>query len=915
MNGAKFLEVTSKIQSMKPDMAIITESEITVGDTPIVPGYTTFLPKMSESVLVRVIMFIKNEHHAEQIFTSALDIQMVAAKVGSSAFVGIYRQFSMVTKSGTVRSSVFESEQLNNIIEEVRAVSDRHKSLYLAGDFNLDIARADDPNYYKQHLLHRWTAFTEELGLRWSETGPTFMSDGIFNGEHRFSTIDHVYARTRYDVTSYVLPDLTSDHRPVLARVSGVQARKKRQTRQDRNWSAMDKDALEMFLLQWDWDTLLTCTNVNEAVSKLKEATTAAIDVAVPLKKYTTPNLDVRLKPDTRAAMKMRDKAKREGREHYKVLRNKVLKLVRRDFVQHNLNRIRQQGQKAAWQIVSEVSGKEKGSSLPLPNDCQTDREAATMANNYYIEKVNRLRENVNSHPIATAEMPKDTGFRFHCVGTAAVKRALQKLALKTAVGVDNVPITVFKAAWSALAMPLVHVVNLVITKGEWPNEWKESLITPVLKKGKPRLEIGSYRPVALLCAVSKLVERVLYNQLIDHVESQGLLPPEQHGYRRNRGVDTALASMLLQVARAIDKGLKVGLSAFDYSAAFDTVEPSVLNRKLAWASGKTRKLLLNYMTAGRQRVKWNGTLSEINAVLYGVRQGSVLGPLLFVLLTGDLPRTVIKSVTPENKVSMSLYADDTSTLVATRAWEETDKIMQETATVIEEYSKDNGLCLNAGKTQVLKLSHRETPPNYTLDLLGVKLNKSAGFSAHHEGMLADLKRRVGVIRRLATKMPNGKLLTEIANSLVIGKLQTSAWVTRSARFAPGPQHGCDKATQVILNDLARLLLGVKRADRYRTSDLSDRAGVPTLNEIVVRQSCVAAWKAEQGGPLNDALEVFDDRTRGSSDNMRRAASARCKPACNMASAWNASESLRLAKTLQQAQTAAKKLARSVRHL
>ena len=206
-----------------------------------------------------------------------------------------------------------------------------------------------------------------------------------------------------------------------------------------------------------------------------------------------------------------------------------------------------------------------------------------------------------------TAEMPGDTGFTFSCVGTAAVKRALQKLAPKTAVGVDNIPITVFKMAWSALAIPLVHIVNLVITTGEWPNEWKESLITPVLKKGKPRLEIGSYRPVALLCAVSKLVERVLYDQLIDHVESQGLLPPEQHGYRQNRGVDTALASMLLQVARAIDKGLKVGISAFDYSAAFDTVEPAVLNRKLAWASGKARKLIIDYMNAGKQRVKWMG--------------------------------------------------------------------------------------------------------------------------------------------------------------------------------------------------------------------------------------------------------------------------------------------------------------------
>ena len=117
------------------------------------------------------------------------------------------------------------------------------------------------------------------------------------------------------------------------------------------------------------------------------------------------------------------------------------------------------------------------------------------------------------------------------------------------------------------------------------------------------------------------------------------------------------------------------------------------------------------------------------------------------------------------------------------------------------------------------------------------------------------------------------------------------------------------------MNDLAQLLLGVKRADRYKTSDLLDRAGVPTLNEIVVRQSCIAAWKAEQGGPLNDALEAFDDGTRGSSNDMRRPASSRRQPAQNMAMAWNVSQSLRQAKTLQQARTAAKILATSVKTL
>ena len=296
------------------------------------------------------------------------------------------------------------------------------------------------------------------------------------------------------------------------------------------------------------------------------------------------------------------------------------------------------------------------------------------------------------------------------------------------------------------------------------------------------------------------------------------------------------------------------------------------------------------------------------------MRQGSVLRPLLFVLLTGVLPRIVIKSVTPENQMSMSLYADDTSTLVATRARGDTDKIMQETATVIEAYSKENRLCLNAGKTQVLRLFHKETSPSDTLNLLGVEINKSAGFGAHHKSMLSDLRRRIGVIRRLATRMSNGKLLTEIVRSLVIGKLQTSAWVTRSARLHPGSQHKDDMTTQVILNDLARTLLGVKRADRYKTSDLLDRAGVPTLNEIVIRQSCIAAWKAEQGGLLKDALEAFDDRTRSWSKDMRRPASSTCNPATNTAMAWNASQALREAKTLQQARTAAKTLATSARH-
>ena len=266
-------------------------------------------------------------------------------------------------------------------------------------------------------------------------------------------------------------------------------------------------------------------------------------------------------------------------------------------------------------------------------------------------------------------------------------------------------------------------------------------------------------------------------------------------------------------------------------------------------------------------------------------------------------------------RVSTSLYADDTSSLVASGTWAETDKAMNATADSIEEYSLNNGLHLNPGKTQTLKISHRDTDAGDTLDVLGVEINKTVGFTTHHSKMISDLKRRVGVIRRLATKMSRGKLLSEIARTLVIGKLQTNAWVTRRARLSPGPQHGDDLAAQRVLNDLARMMLGVKRADRLKSSDLSDRTNLPTVNQIVVQQSAMAAWKTEHGGPLDDALVAFDDRTRGSSYDLRRPASSRCQPACNMAEAWNASELLRLAKTPAEAKSAAKRLAHSVRHI
>ena len=148
-----------------------------------------------------------------------------------------------------------------------------------------------------------------------------------------------------------------------------------------------------------------------------------------------------------------------------------------------------------------------------------------------------------------------------------------------------------------------------------------------------------------------------------------------------------------------------------------------------------------------------------------------------------------------------------------------------------------------------------------------------------------------------------------------MGKVQTNAFVTRQARLQAGPMNAEDTATQRVLNDVYRVITGLKRTDHVRVADLAARAKLPTLNEVVTKQSAISAWRSQNGGPLDDILAPYDERTRGASLKWKRPVSTRCVAARNLTLTWNSSEELRSAQTLNQAKVAAKKLAQSVRDL
>ena len=155
----------------------------------------------------------------------------------------------------------------------------------------------------------------------------------------------------------------------------------------------------------------------------------------------------------------------------------------------------------------------------------------------------------------------------------------------------------------------------------------------------------------------------------------------------------------------------------------------------------------------------------------------------------------------------------------------------------------------------------------------------------------------------------------------MVGRVSVCAWVTRRIR---GLQHdsenrpvrsGDDAAIQVVLNDLSRTLCGVKRSAHIRAASISDRTGIPSINELVTVQSAIMAWKLhnEPGHPLRDLLVPFDGRTRGAATELKKPVTTRSVAAMNLADAWNASATLRSARTLADAKRQAKALGRASR--
>jgi hypothetical protein len=437
--------------------------------------------------------------------------------------------------------------------------------------------------------------------------------------------------------------------------------------------------------------------------------------------------------------------------------------------------------------------------------------------------------------------------FSFYFANAGRIAKVITGLKTTPALGTDGILVAVLKMGSDVLAGPISHLFNMSLSAGMFPSAFKTALIHPVYKGGgKARCDPASYRPVAILCALSKVLETVAKEDLEAFMKAKDILPTQQHGFSSHAAWVSAKA-----------KGKVVALVGFDLSAAFDTVGREDLLPKMSamGIGGKAFRWFCCYLTNAKQRVVWDGQVSDVVDVEYGVRQRSLLGPVLYLLHVSNLPLTLETRETNGD----SGYADDTAVWVVADDLEEAHGELQCLVNVMVKFTKDNGLALNGAKTHVMvggkakskdvdaftiNVNGVEVKPSNSFELLGIMFDRSFTMRPNLHSLSREAMFRAGGVARLAQHLPRGQLLHQLGSGLLMGKLAHCLPVVARPRL-PGSTGTIPEAlvqVQVAVNDVARSVVGYRREDHIIIVDLLEAAKYLLLNQQVVRATAMSTW-------------------------------------------------------------------------
>ena len=479
---------------------------------------------------------------------------------------------------------------------------------------------------------------------------------------------------------------------------------------------------------------------------------------------------------------KLFKKAKSTGnwkdyKNHQKVCRNEFRK-AENDFVNKTINEgLAENNQKPFWRYIKSRKCDNVGVS-PLKDKAQLQSEPKKKAE-ILLNQFKSVFTKDTSNTMPDVKKVIQDSITSLKVTSKGVENLLSDIKSHKACGPDEIPNIVLKNCAKQLAPGISILFQKSLDTGVLPKDWTDANITPVFKKGD-RHAAENYRPVSLTSVLSKTLEHIVCSELHKHFEKHDVLTKVNHGFRSGFSCETQLTITTDELARNIERGLQTDVAILDFSKAFDTVPHRKLLHKLRayGVRGALLSWIESFLCNRSMRVVIDGESSSETKVLSGVPQGTVLGPLLFLVHINDLPDRVTSSV--------RLFADDCLLYRIIKSIKDQEELQKDLKS-LEKWAEDWGMQFNAKKCYILTIADKGKHKFYELNstilknvndnpYLGLILSKDLKWSTHIDTICKKASSTLGFIQRNLKRCPKVCKMTAYI-SLVRSTLEYGATI------------------------------------------------------------------------------------------------------------------------------------------
>ena len=812
----------------------------------------------TESSKGGVRLYFSNRYN----FKETEDLCLYESKLLESVFVEI---LSNQPKQNIIVGCIYKHPEMavsqfnKAIYTMLEKVSRENKKILLMGDFNIDLLKIDIHDESSSYF-----DIISSFGLL-----PTILRPTRITCRSK-TLIDNIFCNfSDIDTISGNLTCSISDHLPQFSLFNfSLNKYRGDKTTFMRNYSQFNRDNFLLDFFDIDWKHVLKSSDPGKNLNDFISRTNDLINQHVPLKKVR--HKDIPRKPwitkgiltsirhknalYKKFIVEKNAQKKEELHSNFKSYRNWLTKILRLSKTSHYkaFFDMHKTNLRETWQgIRSLVSYKSRKNSSPssllinkvIQNDPLT---IANCFNEYFGSIASKTKAKIRPINKSFADYlcePNQSSMFFSPINAIEIGKIIQSLHVNKAQGPSSIPTNFLKLLSPTCSEILSDIFNSCLTLGIYPSCLKCANVIPVFKKGSP-LDSCNYRPISLLSNVNKIFEKLLHSRLSSFLDKYSCLYPLQFGFRKGHSTAHAVMYLTELIRDCIDKG-KFACGVFlDLQKAFDTVDHSILLTKMSHYGirGKANSLFKSYLEDRSQYVTIDGRTSEKCSIKHGVPQGSVLGPLLFLIYINDLNFSIKHSRTIH-------FADDTSLLNCNRSLKKLNKQVNHDLRLLNEWLRSNKISLNADKTEIIlfrssarkairkslnfRINGQKILPKSSVTYLGVKINQFLSWKDHFMLLESKLSRANGILAKLRHYVSQETLINvyhAIFNShlnyclLVWGKL---------------PNYITDKIRS-LQNSALRLIHFKTRSDR--TAPLYRSSQILPFKAQLIKYQCLFAF-------------------------------------------------------------------------